>query len=567
MKKGFVIVLLVLLLFPATSFANGSAENRTEEVAVEYTPAGTYPITETPISVDIMVSQSPCVEDFNTNEFTKFMEEKTGVHVNFIQVPVQAAAEKLTLTLASGAYPDAFLGFEVSNDLEATYGAQEHLFMPLNKYFSEEWTPNLMKALEDFPNGIGALTNLDGYIYSLPMLKPCYHCANSVKMFYYKPFLDKLGLDVPTTTDEFYETLKAIKEQDPNGNGKKDEIPLAGAMTGWNTRVENYLLNSFIYCDLNTDLTQNSESDVGYMMDGDKIDTSVNKDAYRKGLSYINKLYKEGLIYNGSFTQDSSQLTQLVENGEQPTVGFAPAGWRGKIASLSGDRYAGFRAMAPLEGPDGVQEAVNTLQVPESGRLVISADCKYPEAIIRYFDYLYSTEGILTARNGFENEAWKYAEPGQIGLNGMPAIWEALTPWNNKDPQNVTWVSEIIGAIPDALRNGQAVTPMDESDPDYYGAKNNAKFLFDVTKKYYRPYAHTELEVPSLKYTAEENEQFATVKAELANFIRQSAVKFMVGSLDVNDDDVWNSYLDNLEKLQLPAVLEIMQTAYDRQYR
>ena len=41
----------------------------------------------------------------------------------------------------------------------------------------------------------------------------------------------------------------------------------------------------------------------------------------------------------------------------------------------------------------------------------------------------------------------------------------------------------------------------------------------------------------------------------------------MVGSMDVNDDKVWNDYVAGLDKLQLPTVLKLMQTAYDRQYK
>ena len=73
--------------------------------------------------------------------------------------------------------------------------------------------------------------------------------------------------------------------------------------------------------------------------------------------------------------------------------------------------------------------------------------------------------------------------------------------------------------------------------------------------------------MPPLKYTAEEIEKFSTVKQELANYIRQSAVKFMVGTMDINSDTEWDNYLKNLDKLQLSAVLENMQTAYNRQYK
>ncbi len=208
-------------------------------------------------------------------------------------------------------------------------------------------------------------------------------------------------------------------------------------------QVERFLLNSFIYCDLDTNINSNADDNVGYLMNGKKVDTAVNKDAYRDGLAYINKLYKEGLIYNGSFTQDSSQLTQLVESSAQPVVGFATGGWRGQFTTIGGDRFPNFQAIAPLEGPDGVQYAVAFLQNPEVGQLVLSSETKYAEAIVRYFDYMYSLEGTLQQRNGFQGEAWDWAKEGQVGLDGKPAIWQELTQWNDKDPQNDTWIPDL----------------------------------------------------------------------------------------------------------------------------
>lgn len=566
MRKRVIALLLIALICAMGVFAKGAAESAAVS-GVEYTPNGTYPIVKTPITVDIMVVQPPCVEDFNTNEFSKYMEEKTNVHVNFIMVPEQTAKEKFALTLASGDYPDAFLGFGLSDDMENTYGSQEHLFLPLNKYYSTEWMPNLMKSLEDFPGSLGNLTNIDGNIYSLPRLEGCFHCSNQAKMFVYKPFLDKLGLKVPTTTDEFYETLKAIKTKDPNGNGKADEIPLAGSIIGWSDNLERFLLNSFIYCDLDTNINSNAISNVGFMMNGDKVDTCVNKEAYRKGLAYIAKLYKEGLIYNGSFTQDSNQLTQLVESSAEPTVGFATGGWRGQFSSIGGERFKNFQAIAPLKGPDGVQEAANFFQTPSSGALIISADCKYADAIVRYFDYMFTNQGLLEQRNGFEGTAWQWAKAGQVGLDGKPALWQELQQWNDKDPQNVTWIQVLCGSMSYALKNGLAIEDITPDNPLYYEADNLEKVLYDETANLYKPYAHTELEVPSLKFTAEENDKYSTVRVELANYIRQSAVKFMVGSLDVNNDAVWKEYLANLDKLQLQSCLDSMQVAYDRQYK
>ena len=566
MKKTLVVLVLVALLLPMTLVAQGS-KGAEPAAKVVYTPNGTFPIVKTPITVDIMVAQPPCVEDYNTNRFTKYMEEKTGIKVNYIMIPEQAATEKLALVLASGDYPDAFLGFAVNNTLETTYGAQEGLFLPLNKFYSKEWMPHMMKAFEEFPGGIGFMTNIDGNIYSLPRLEGCYHCSNQAKLFVYQPFLDKLGMKMPTTTDEFYQVLKAMKEQDANGNGKADEIPLAGSIIGWSDQVERFLLNSFIYTDLDTNINANADDNVGYMMNNGKVDTAVNKAAFREGLAFINKLYKEGLLYNGSFTQDSSQLTQLVESSAQPVVGFAAGGWRGQFATIGGERFNNFRAIAPLEGPKGAQYSVAFFQNPEIGQLVLSSETKYAEAIMRYFDFMYSPEGTLLQRNGFQGEAWDWAKSGQVGLNGKPAVWEQLKLWNDKDPQNDTWIQTYTAAMTPSLKNGLASKPMTQDNPEYYLPGNNEKTLYDETSNLYKPYEDTSVEVPVLKYTADESEKFSTVKRELANYIRQSAVKFMVGSLDVNDDKVWNEYVANLEKLQLKSVLDLMNTAYNRQYK
>lgn len=560
MKKMLLAMLIIATTIVPTAFAQGAQEKTGE--TVKYTEWGTYPIVEEPITVDVMVVQPPCVEDYNTNEFTKYLEKKTNVKINYIQIPEQARAEKLSLILASGDYPDAFLGFDITPKLENTYGIEEGLFMPLTKYYSPEYLPNLMAALEEYPNAKGFMSVMDGNIYSLPRLEACYHCTNQAKVFVYQPFLDALNLEAPTTTEEFYQTLKAIKTQDPNNNGKMDEIPMAGSIVGWNDQVERFLMNAFCYCDLDTNTNANSEDNLGYIMDGNKISTVVNTDEYREGLVYINKLYKEGLIYNGSFTQDSSQLTQLVESSDEPTVGFVAGGWRGQFSSLGGNRFPNFRAIAPISGPKGEQYAVSFPNYPGSGALVLSADCKHPEAILRYYDYMYSLEGTLQQRNGFEGDAWEWAEEGQVGLDGNKAVWTPLKPWNDKDPQNVTFLQCYTSAETTSFRNGQAI----EQKKDYYAPENNEKVLYDETHDLYKQYDGVALEVPPLKYTSEESEKFTTIKKELANEIRQNAVKFIVGTLDINDDAVWNKYVSNLQKLHLDDVLANMQQAYDRQY-
>lgn len=67
------------------------------------------------------------------------------------------------------------------------------------------------------------------HIYTLPGKKPL-RPKGCDTPFINKAWLDRLGMEMPTTVDEWYEVLKAFKEQGANGNGDpNDEIPLTGS--------------------------------------------------------------------------------------------------------------------------------------------------------------------------------------------------------------------------------------------------------------------------------------------------------------------------------------------------
>ena len=47
------------------------------------------------------------------------------------------------------------------------------------------------------------------------------------------------------------------------------------------------------------------------------------------------------------------------------------------------------------------------------------------------------------------------------------------------------------------------------------------------------------------------------------DFVYESAAKFVSGRLDINDDNDWNSYLAELDKIGLPQYVEIMNATYE----
>jgi putative aldouronate transport system substrate-binding protein len=74
-------------------------------------------------------------------------------------------------------------------------------------------------------NGV---TTPDGNIYVLPGLDGCWHCYWPTKSWINEDWLAAVNMDMPTTTEEYEKVLLAFKNDDPNGNGKPDEIPFSG---------------------------------------------------------------------------------------------------------------------------------------------------------------------------------------------------------------------------------------------------------------------------------------------------------------------------------------------------
>ncbi|WP_331436760.1 extracellular solute-binding protein [Gordoniibacillus kamchatkensis] len=191
-----------------------------------------------PVELTVFAPQSPAIENLETNRFTKVVEDKSKVKIKWNVVPDKSLDDKKQLMMASGDYPAVLLGAAFSKADQMKYG-QQGAFIDL-KDLIDKYAPNIKKAMADIPYLKSAMTTPDGKIYAIPKINECFHCTYGEKMWINKAWLDKLGLKMPTTTDEFYEVLKAFKEKDPNGNGKADEIPFTTSYDMWAGGVDGF---------------------------------------------------------------------------------------------------------------------------------------------------------------------------------------------------------------------------------------------------------------------------------------------------------------------------------------
>ena len=135
----------------ASSSAGDSTAASTQEAATTDTEAASsgasydnpdfYPVSDSTVDMTAFTMSMPNVTDLATNDFTKYLENLTGVHLEFETGGRDDWEEKLNLELSSGDYPDIIFG--VSPNL-AKYGVKEGIIIPLDDLITEENCPNYL---------------------------------------------------------------------------------------------------------------------------------------------------------------------------------------------------------------------------------------------------------------------------------------------------------------------------------------------------------------------------------------------------------------------------------------
>ncbi len=507
---------------------------------------GEFPITAEKSNLQVLIGGNPAVEDFNTNDFTKWYEDKTNVHVEFEILPVKGGDEKLNLILAGGEYPDIIMSAGLSASQVMSYGGQG-IFIPLNDLIEEHgFEIKKIFADESMAYVQDLITFPDKNIYAMPDINQCYHCSMAMKLWIYKPWLDKLDLEMPRTLEEYKEVLIEFRDKDPNGNGKADEIPFAGADSGWFAQLPGFFMNSFIYCDNGRNM---------FIKDG-TIDISINKPEWKEGLLYLRDLYDEGLISPETFTQDDEQYRQMGENPDIPILGSGIGGHTGVMAQFYGEsgRWLEFEIVPPLQGPEGTKPICFYDPFMTGFDSVITEKCENPELAFKWLDGFYELETMMRSLFGRPDQEWRWAESGEKGLHGGDALYKLLVPWS-ETAQNYCWVQSGPQARTDEFRLGEMANPEEPVEI----------ILYEATKLYepFRP-DYTEV-LPPLVFTEEQSNELADLEKTIQDFLKQMNARFITRDADLDND--WDNYVTSLEDMGVGRYLEIIQEAYDTNFK
>lgn len=557
MKKILAVALGTAICVSALAGCSSSSTQKTASKstaadASNINTSGDFPVVKNKVNLRVFLPQQTAVKDYATNEFTKWYEEKTNVHIEWDTVPTAGLTEKLQLKLAGGDLPDVFMNCGLTNAQQVTYG-NEGMLIPLNSLI-DQYAPNVSGMMKNASYVKYSMVTPNGNIYSLPTLQEVYHGKDGNKGWIDKAWLDKLGLKVPTTTAEFENVLKAFK------NMNSSVIPFAGANADKNRSngVEEFIMQSFVYYDAGT-----------YMkVDNGKVSFVANTDQYKAGLKYIHQLISEGLIPSESFTQDRTALQTLCNDPKGNRLGGAAAltytNFTGSSTSALVDDYV---TMPVLKGPDGKTYAAIHSYTPSGGRYSITKNCKNPAAAMKWIDGIYDYSKDLTmeyhpylGKNGTD---YKIVNEANQGLDGGKATYQTMDRPDKSGPntasvQNICWRQSAPMFQSYSYRMEQL------ADPNGSFAKQEIA-LYQATKQNYVPYGDAKYQLPSIFFSEDQLQESGDLQTNINNTVKTFMVKFATGTLDIDKD--WNTYLSELNNAGLKKYVQITQQAYDKQQK
>lgn len=487
-----------------------------------------FPIVDESITLHFMTGKRPLsAKDYNKVASWKKYQNMSNVKIDWGLVPNESIEEKRNLALGSDDYPDAFhsCGFGVS-DL-AKYGEQG-VFVRLNNLI-EHYMPNLQEVLQKYPSAKKGMTFPDGDIYGMPLIYDPNFLGLRIsnKLWVRNDWLDKLDMDVPSTTEEYYKYLKAVKRKRPGG----ESHPVPYCEANKLGKLRPMLAGSFGIRNRCTDYIDVEPGDDG------TVRFYPISDGYSAMLEYLHKLYDQGLIAKNIFSIDESKFRNGMSAGTYgSTVFIAPYFQFGKEAK----HYTSTPALKGPEGDHKVSYVHSALA--GAGNFVITDKNKHPVETARWMDYFYSTAGGTLFFMGVEGKSYKNTKNGpqyldKIIHNPKLPMDQALKPYS-------TYFG---GGYPGIIK-----------EQYFKGAESTKESI--KAAKLLEPDAHEEA-WPGFTYTAEEQEHLDSLADDIEKYADESTDRFIAGDMAFSN---WNKYVKKIKGMGLDEYLKIHQDAYKR---
>lgn len=501
------------------------------------------------------------VEDYNTNALTLWIEEQTGYNLEFQMYASSPADYKTQLSAQmldpSVTLPDMLIQMQdMGTSTWQVYG-EDGYFVDLTDYMmdkegkAKEWWDAATSVFDDqhLKNVIERCKGDDGRIYAYPSLERGMVDSLPFIAHINTAWLEQVGMSAPTNTEELYNVLKAFKQQCCK-DGTYHPL-LSGGSSVLGSDCLWWIIAMFV---------DGYDVDRWFRLsaDGKTVEAPFTTPEYREALIYIRRLIDEQLLTDAIFSIQRQEYSSILNSADGAKCGvivfhctpaFNEIGNQNLYAYEPLDLY-GWCGRAEYSN---VRAAWITEEAEQNGKV---------DACWDILMLLCTKEGSIRLRYGDEGTNWTWCEDTTKKSYMGFECWINLVDDPFSRPNNEMWGTPTPTVNPQS--EGEFVNLEESSEWMQYryylngeGHKNFVKREETVKYRY-----------PVIVMTSEEDDATKNERQNTQNAVESYRTKFLKGveGLNPSNDQHWQKYLDELNKLGLQTWLNQYQGIYEARY-
>ena len=522
---------------------SGSAGGNSADVDTENI---SFPLEETVTINGLTNFPAGTESEPNNRTIFKRLEEATNVHVDWRAIQGDQWGEKIQLEMANAKTLPEFVFNAGFGEADLLKYAKQGAIIALEDYITPELMPNLTAVFEAAPEYKAMCMDADGHIWAFPWIEQLGYQKTAIQLLDNMPFinvnwLDFLGLEMPTTVDEFKDVLVAFRDNAADLQAEfgieGDIIPMSCIMNDGG-QDPYILINGFGEGYGDPDTWKHL-----VVTDEGKVISDATTEGFKEGTAWLHELYAEGLIDAEAFTQDWSTY---VAKGKSGRYGVCFTWDVGNVATLEGwEPLPMLKADVKTITPDTAAYTSGF----QRGRCVVTATAQNPALICAWIDQMYAP--MQSPQNNW----------GTYGEDDDFDIFEMST---NDAGEPMLKHAPLGDASPVEVREAESVNgPLAVLDA-YYGVyvtcPDDAQYRLDWIEEIYTPDCSATYCLPNFFMTQEDTVTDSNLSADLGKCVNEFKSRaVMEGFTDAD----WDQFQADLQAYKLDEYVALYQKYFD----
>ncbi|MDO5137790.1 MAG: extracellular solute-binding protein [Oscillospiraceae bacterium] len=554
-KRNLALVLVLIMslsLLAGCGSKGGGSGSGGEGTDVD--PASlAFPLAETATITGLTSFPAGTESEPNNRTIFKRLEEKTNVHVEWKSIQSDQWGDKISLEMSNVKTLPDFVFTASFGDVDLQKYAKQGVIINVEDYI-DKYMPNLQKVFEQAPEYRTMCEDENGHIWAFPWIEQLGHDKTAIQTVGYMSFINKawldfLGLDVPTTTEEFEKVLEAFKD---NSAKLKEEFNIDGDVIPMSCIMNDgdndpcIIINGFGEGYGDPDRGRHIA-----VTDDGKVVCVANSEGFKKGVAWMHELYAKGLIDPDAFTQDWSTY---VSKGKSGRYGVCFSWDVANIAQVSMDDLIAGKNWVPL--PALTADVRNITPSNGSftsgfdrGRCVVTAACENPALVCAWIDQMY--DPIQSPQNNW-------------GTYGEDDEFDIFVMGKNDKGEDMLQHAPLGDASPVEVREAECVGgPLAILD-SYYGVyvtcPDDAQYRLDWIKDIYTPDMNTKNVFPNAFMNTEDTKTISDLMPDIQKCINTAKSDWIMNGFTDAD---WDNLQADLNNYGLEKYLAVFQKYYD----